>query len=111
MREGRIPQILRRRQVEGQTGLSRSAIYEGVSQGTFPRPIHIGTRAVGWLADEVDAWIAARIAESRIRPVRPARVAANTEASGVSRPSKARERRLQSSTRTTTRSATRRRQP
>jgi prophage regulatory protein len=65
MREARIPHILRRRQVEAQTGLSRSAIYEGVLQGTFPRPIHIGTRAVGWLAAEVDAWIAARIAVSR----------------------------------------------
>lgn len=111
MREVRVPQILRRRQVEAQTGLSRSAIYEGVFQGTFPRPIHIGTRAVGWLAEEVDAWIAARIAESRVCPNKPARAAAKTKASCASRPWKGGERRPRSSTRTTIRAAARGRRP
>ena len=57
--------ILRRRQVEALTGLKRSTIYERMSAGTFPKPIHLGLRSVGWLADEVEGWIAARIAESR----------------------------------------------
>jgi hypothetical protein len=29
----------------------------GVAQGKFPKPIRLGTRAVGWLAADVDAWI------------------------------------------------------
>ncbi|MBM3566603.1 MAG: AlpA family phage regulatory protein, partial [Alphaproteobacteria bacterium] len=28
-------------------------------------PIKLGARSVGWLASDVDAWIAERIAESR----------------------------------------------
>jgi hypothetical protein len=34
-----------------------------VSAGTFPRPIRIGPRRVGWLASEIDAWLADRIRE------------------------------------------------
>jgi prophage regulatory protein len=57
--------LLRRRQVEGLVGLRRSAIYAAMAAGRFPKPINLGPRAVAWLASEVEAWIAARIAESR----------------------------------------------
>lgn len=53
--------ILRRRQVEKQTGLSRSTIYLRIQEGTFPRPVHLGVRAVGWLESEIDSWLAARL--------------------------------------------------
>jgi prophage regulatory protein len=33
-----------------------------MERGTFPKPVSIGAQAVGWLAHEVDAWIADRIA-------------------------------------------------
>jgi len=59
------PVILRRKQVEARIGLSRSTIYDAVKAGTFPKPIPLGPRSVGWLAEEVDAWIAARIEQSR----------------------------------------------
>lgn len=49
--------ILRRKQVEGRTGLSRSTIYLRIQQGTFPRPINLGARAVGWLENEIEAWL------------------------------------------------------
>lgn len=55
--------ILRRRQVEVRTGLSRSTIYERIKAGAFPRPIHLGPKSVGWLEAEVNAWLDARIAE------------------------------------------------
>jgi prophage regulatory protein len=45
--------------------LSRSTIYLRVSQGTFPRPVSLGGRAVGWLEDEIQSWLAERIAASR----------------------------------------------
>jgi prophage regulatory protein len=57
--------ILRRKQVEILTGLCRSTIYQRLAEGTFPKQIRLGRRSVGWLASEVDGWIAARIAESR----------------------------------------------
>ncbi len=53
--------ILRRRQVEDRTGLSRSTIYLRIQEGTFPKPINLGTRAVGWLEHEIDGWLAACI--------------------------------------------------
>ena len=57
--------ILRRKQVEAYTGLSRSTIYQRISEGTFPRPISLGARAVGWKASEVHEWLASRPLASR----------------------------------------------
>ena len=52
-----LTQILRRRQLEEQLGLSRSAIYQMVADGLFPKPIKLGRRAVGWRADDVENWL------------------------------------------------------
>lgn len=57
--------ILRLPSVQARTGLSRSTIYLRVSEGTFPKPIALGPRAVGWIASEIDEWIAQRVAASR----------------------------------------------
>lgn len=54
--------------VRARTGLSRSEIYRSIFRGTFPKQIKIGLRASGWSASEVDAWIAARIAERNAKP-------------------------------------------
>lgn len=60
--------ILRRRQVEARTGLARATIYDRIRRQTFPAPVRLGGgRAVGWLASEIDDWIAQRVAESRTR--------------------------------------------
>ena len=53
--------ILRRKQVQERTGLSRSTIYLRIQEGTFPRPINLGVRAVGWMENEIEAWLTARI--------------------------------------------------
>lgn len=52
--------LLRRPEVERQTGLSRSTIYEKMEAGTFPRPRRIGRRAVAWPQAEIEAWKAAQ---------------------------------------------------
>ena len=57
--------ILRRKQVEARTGLSRSTIYDRIKAGTFPAPISLGEKAVGWIESEIDAWLNARIQASR----------------------------------------------
>jgi prophage regulatory protein len=59
------PTILRRKQVEARTGLSRSTIYLRVSQGTFPKPVSLGVRARGWVESEISEWCVGRIAASR----------------------------------------------
>lgn len=45
------------------TQKSRSGILRDVAAGTFPRPVRLGEHSVGWLRTEVEAWLAARIAE------------------------------------------------
>jgi len=57
--------ILRRKQVEELTGLSRSTLYKFIKEGLFPQPISLGSRAVGWIGSEVDQWISKRIEISR----------------------------------------------
>jgi len=57
--------ILRRKQVEARTGLARSSIYQYVREGTFPAPIRLGAKSVGWIEAEVNAWLEARINNSR----------------------------------------------
>ncbi len=52
-----LPQILRRKQLEAQLGLSRSSIYLMMSQGRFPRPIKLGRRSVGWRTVEIERWL------------------------------------------------------
>ncbi len=57
--------IIRFHQVQARTGLSRSTIYRRLAGGSFPRPLSLGARAVGWIESEVDEWIRQRIAASR----------------------------------------------
>ncbi len=52
--------ILRRPQVEAMTGLSRSSIYRLMEAEKFPKPRRISVQAVGWIAGEIQNWIAAR---------------------------------------------------
>lgn len=53
-----VPQILRRKEVEARTGLSRSTIYARVRAGTFPAPVPLGEKAVGWVESEISAYLA-----------------------------------------------------
>ena len=61
--------MLRFPTVKARTGLSRSTIYLRISRGTFPAPVSLGGRAVGWIEAEVHAWLTARIAQRR--PIAP----------------------------------------
>jgi prophage regulatory protein len=53
--------ILRLPAVKTRTGLSRSTIYLRIQLGTFPKPIPLGARAVGWLEEDVQQWIKGQI--------------------------------------------------
>lgn len=53
--------VLRIPAVTTATGVSRSTIYLWVSKGTFPKPINLGSRAVGWLESDVNKWIEEKI--------------------------------------------------
>lgn len=55
--------ILRLNGVLTRTGhKSHATIYDRIKRGTFPRPVPIGARSVGWPENEVEAINAAHIA-------------------------------------------------
>jgi prophage regulatory protein len=58
--------VLRLPSVKARTGLSRSSIYLRINQGTFPRPISLGARAVAWVETDINEWISDRIKSSRV---------------------------------------------
>ena len=57
--------ILRLPNVLDRTGLSRSTVYQWVSEGRFPKPVSLGARAVGWVESDVEEWISRQIESSR----------------------------------------------
>ena len=63
-------QIIRRDEVLRRCGFKKTTLYAAMAEGRFPRAIHLGPRAVGWLAHEIDQRIALRVAESCL-PDRP----------------------------------------
>lgn len=55
--------IIRLKEVIDSTGLARSTIYKYIAEGTFPKPVSLGDRCVGWVESEIHDWILARIEE------------------------------------------------
>ncbi|WP_043649674.1 helix-turn-helix transcriptional regulator [Chitinilyticum litopenaei] len=53
-------QLLRRRDVEQLTGLSRSTIYRMMAANQFPLPVQVGAKAVAWRSDDIAAFIESR---------------------------------------------------
>ncbi|MGY6154118.1 helix-turn-helix transcriptional regulator [Paraburkholderia graminis] len=49
--------ILRRKQVEAETGLSKSTIYARYRAGTFPAPVQLGLRSVGWRVRDIESFL------------------------------------------------------
>lgn len=58
-----MTRILRLPDVVKMTGLKRSTIYLHISQGIFPKPIPLGPRAVGWIVNEIELILEARISD------------------------------------------------
>lgn len=52
--------LLSLREVIDRVGLQKTAIYDRIKDGTFPRQVRYG-RTVRWVEHEVDAWIDAHI--------------------------------------------------
>jgi prophage regulatory protein len=50
--------LLRLPEVEHLTGLRRSAIYEQMRRGSFPRSVKAGQRIAAWPESAVQSWIA-----------------------------------------------------
>jgi prophage regulatory protein len=53
--------LLRLASVEDMTGFRKSSIYAGVRNKTFPAPVRLSARAVGWREHDIQQWIASRV--------------------------------------------------
>lgn len=53
--------VIRIAQVIAVTGLSKATIYRYMDKGVFSRPIKLGEHSVGWIEEEVIAWIESRV--------------------------------------------------
>jgi len=60
-----VNMILRLPTVKIRTGLSRSTIYLRISEGSFPKSIPLGGRAVGWLESDINKWIDEQVKVAR----------------------------------------------
>ncbi|MEJ7668868.1 MAG: AlpA family phage regulatory protein [Casimicrobiaceae bacterium] len=60
MRLIKLPEVVR------MTGVPKSSVYWRISRREFPRPIKIGERASAWNSDELEAWIAAKVAAAKV---------------------------------------------
>lgn len=63
--------VLRLPSLSKKLGLSRSTIYDKLNprsprhDPSFPQPIHLGNRAVGWLEHEIDGWVTSQTTLTR----------------------------------------------
>jgi prophage regulatory protein len=62
-----MKRIIRLPVVKAKTGLGHTEIYDRIKKRAFPRQVPLGTKAVGWLEEEIDAWIDQRAAERDAR--------------------------------------------
>ena len=60
MTESPYDRLLRREEVERRCGLATTTIYRKMSEGTFPKPKRVSTRAVRWVESEIEKWISER---------------------------------------------------
>jgi prophage regulatory protein len=60
-----VPQLLRLPAVIRATGLARSTVYRMIAEHTFPGPVKLSKRAVGWHVEDVQQWTLGRPSASR----------------------------------------------
>jgi prophage regulatory protein len=53
----RPPRLIRLPEVMDRVGLRRTAVYERVKEGEFPKPRSLGPRCSVWVESEIDEWV------------------------------------------------------
>ncbi len=54
MRAIRIKEVIQK------VSLSQSTIYAMIAKGNFPKPFELTPGRVGWIEEDIDAWLAAK---------------------------------------------------
>ena len=52
-----LEEIWRKPKVLAAIGMGNTWLYEAVERGDFPKPVKLGSRAVGWRKSDVQAWL------------------------------------------------------
>lgn len=63
--------MLRLPAVKHTTGLGRTTIYEMAKSGTFPKPVKISARAVGWSSQAIQDWLTQRLGQQYVLTFKP----------------------------------------
>ncbi|MGE8445881.1 AlpA family transcriptional regulator [Comamonas sediminis] len=53
--------VLKLKDVLSKTGLGKTTLYKLIGLSEFPKPISLGLRSVGWIENEIEAWIQVKI--------------------------------------------------
>lgn len=63
--------VLRIQQVAEKLSIGKSTIYDWLNEksprydSTFPKPIKLSAKSIGWLSSEIEAWLLNRVALTR----------------------------------------------
>ena len=70
MREPNTPfdRIIRKPELLAITGVSAATIYRWIAEGSFPRPVRLGSNSSGWRASHVQDWLDSRMPVGRGAP-------------------------------------------
>ena len=55
--------LIRRKEVQRRTSLSRSQLYALMQKGAFPKQVSLGHKSAAWVDIEVDSWIHDQLAQ------------------------------------------------
>ena len=64
--------ILRMKEVCSELGVSRASVYRLLQSGSFPKPLKLGKRAIGWERDHIQQWVKSRSAALQTEQVQGA---------------------------------------
>lgn len=65
--EGANPtRVMRLTEVCHTVGAKKSTVYLWISKGTFPKPLRLGPRTVGWLTSDIAMWLDERISARKV---------------------------------------------
>jgi len=56
-----LTRLLRKPEVLHVTGIGHTTLHKLIREGSFPKPVPITGKAVGWVDSEVQKWVDARI--------------------------------------------------
>lgn len=65
----RLPQMLSVREVAARCDMTPRTIWKWASEGKFPRPVKLAAQVTRWYEEEVNDWLKAKEAASRLHLV------------------------------------------